>query len=741
YSRNGFFHWSRPRYSGSGASQLWLLEVQNGTRQQITSNPFQHLWPHFTPDGKAIIHVTVGEKTPSAVNLNARGSKYVDTPLMTPNLWMHRLDGKSKQLTFFTGGSVRFPTVAAKTGDIVFEYETDLWMLKAGSTKPEKITLFASEDETQNSRRHEILKSGVTEAEPSPDGKYFAFGIRGDIWSILIDKPKGVAAKQAEIAKRLTDWAGDDSDFIWSKDGKHLYFTSDRQFNTRLYELDVETLDVKSLWDRPEDVSKLRLSPDGKELAFWVTGPEGGLYSLSVENGGYQRLVRLPGIHTYWHGGGDFAWSPDMQWIAYTFGEENGAWNVWIKPTAGGEAVNVTRLNAYHSQPVWSPDGKYLFFQSDRDGNGLYVIPLTVEPARTLETDIKFEKPKDPVEVVIDFDDISRRVRKLSSQAPQSDLTITSEGKILLISGGDIWSISYDGKDSKRLTSGGNCSALRASADGKKGYLIRNGELWTIGIEDSKLEKVEFTADWERDIRAERKAAFTQLWRSYNRLFYDANMHGRDWEAIRTRYEPLLDAVETREEFATLLGMMVGELEASHAEVGPAGGGNPSPVTPHLGFTFDYSYEGPGIKVDKVPPKAPGSYAQTEIKPGEYVVAIDGQDVTLDENLFKLINNKQNRMMTFLVNSKPTREDARTVQYTSLTWGEWTSLLYRNRIERLRKYVDDISDGKIGYVHISGMGEANQQQFDREFYEYSLDKKAMIIDVRFNGGGYISDGL
>jgi C-terminal processing protease CtpA/Prc len=252
---------------------------------------------------------------------------------------------------------------------------------------------------------------------------------------------------------------------------------------------------------------------------------------------------------------------------------------------------------------------------------------------------------------------------------------------------------------------------------------------------------VTFTADWDRDVRAERKAAFTQFWRSYHRGFYDSNFHGRDWEAIRKRYEPLLDAVETREEFATLLQMMVGELEASHSEVSPAPGGNPSPVTPHLGFTFDYSYEGPGIKVAEVPQGAPGSYPQTRIRQGEYVLAINGQDVTLDENLWRLINDKQEREFEFLVNSKPNKDGARVVKYRVLSSGEWSDLIYRNRVERLRKYTDEKSGGKIGYVHISSMGFSNQVRFEREVYEQVVGKQAMIIDVRFNGGGNISDTL
>ena len=656
-------------------------------------------------------------------------------------MWVFDLEGKGKQLTSFTGGAVRCPCVAGKSGDIGFEYGPDLWLLKSGRSKPSKVQLFVASDEKQTTRRREKLTSAANEAEPSPDGKKFAFGLRGDIWTVQIDKPKGVAGRSAEFARRLTDWVGDDSDFSWSPDGKKLYFTSDREFNTRLYEIDVESLRVEPLWNRDEDVTGVRVSPDGKQLGFWVSGTEGGLYIWTLATREYHRIVKVPGPQWRGIGGGDFAWSPDMKWIAYSNRGESRAWNIWVVPAKGGEPVNVTHLYAHHSQPTWSPDGKYLFFQSNRDGDGLYALPLVGESIRTTDTDLKFEKPTNSVVVKIDFENMSRRIRKVTSQTPQADLTVSAEGLILFVSDGDIWSVPYDGKETKRLTTGGGKSQLRLSKDGKKGFYIQNGELYTLGIDSKSSEKVSFTAEWERDVRAERRAAFMQFWRSYHRGFYDPNFHGRDWVAIRNKYEPFLDAVETNEEFAALLQMMVGELECSHSEVTPAPSATSSPVTPQLGFTFDYSYCGAGIRVAKVPIGAPGWYTKTKINDGDYVLAINGKDVSLDENLYQLINDKQDREFEFLVNANPDKQGARTVKYKVLTQEEWNDLNYRNRIDRLRNYVEEKSANKIGYLHISAMGYNNQTQFEREAYEYMVGKEAMVIDVRFNNGGNIADTL
>ncbi|MBI5383860.1 MAG: PD40 domain-containing protein [Verrucomicrobia bacterium] len=741
YGRYGF-HWTRPRYVGSAAAQIWLLNVADGKRRALTHDDRQHLWTKFLPDGEHLLTVTIGETTPSVGKIDETIPKFIDNPQRTPNLWVFDLEGQGKQLTFLTGGAVRCPSVATASGDIAFEYGPDLWLMKKGSTEPEKLRLFAAVDDKQTNRRREKLAREVTEAEPSPDGKTVAFGLRGDIWTVAVEKPKGIAGRGAEFARRLTDWAGDDSDFYWAPDGKRLFFTSDREFYSRLFEVELDSLKVKPVWARDSDVSRLSISPDGKWLGFWASGKEGGLYLLRLETGETRRLVTAPGPQ--WRGqggGGDFAWSPDMQWMAYAMRGESKAWNIWIMPASGGEARNVTQLYAHHGQPCWSADGKFLYFQSNREGGGaLYVLPLTREHARSIDMDFKFEKPTNAVKVTIEFEDLSRRIRKFASQEPQADLTAGPDGTIVFLSENDLWSVTYDGKETKRLTTGGGKAALRLSKDGKKAFYMANGEMFSMALGDKKEEKITFTAEWERDVRAERLAAFRQFWKTYQRGYYDANFHGRDWVTIRQRYEPFLDAVDTGDEFASLLHTMVGELETSHAEVTSAATAG-APVTPHLGFTFDYSYRGPGLRVGKVPPGAPGSFTNTAIKSGEYIWEINGREITLNEKLYEWINDKQDREFEFLVSTNASRQDARKVKYKVLTQEEWNDLNYRNRTERLRKYVTEKSDGRFGYLHISAMGANNQAQFEREAYEYIVGKEAMVIDVRFNNGGNIADTL
>jgi tricorn protease len=167
YGRNGF-PWWRPRYTGSGAMQVWLYDMQSGERRALTRDQNQHLWTQWLPDGRTLLTVTIGEKTPDSPRLGERLPVFQDNARRTPNLWTIDLNGRKRQLTQFVGGAVRFPTVAANTGDIAFEYEGHLYLLKSGQRQPQKLRFVAAQDDAQTTRQRELLTSGVEEAEPSP---------------------------------------------------------------------------------------------------------------------------------------------------------------------------------------------------------------------------------------------------------------------------------------------------------------------------------------------------------------------------------------------------------------------------------------------------------------------------------------------------------------------------------------------------------------------------------------------
>lgn len=735
YNRFGFPIF-RPRYEGSAAAQIWTLDIASGRRAQVQNDGFQHLWTQYAPDGR-IFTVTVGEKTPSSSPVNRPIPRIVDSAARTPNLYV--VDGRERRLTNFVGPAVRYLTIARNENLLAFEQDGDIYTMELGQA-PKKVRVTATLDDKTTQEERQILTQGAGDAALSPKGDKIAFTVRSEIWMVPVKKGKG---PNADDATQLTDWAGLDVQPLWAPDNKTLFFVSDREDAERLYRMDTETKEVKPVSQIASNVASLQLTPDRKSISYWVAGPQGGLWVVPIEGGTPKRVISVTNDRGY-----DYAWSPDGRYVAYAdvlVGSGYYYWestsNVFIVDTQTGQRTNVTRLSADHSLPRWSPDGKYLYLASNRAGNAIYAIPLKQEDARTPELEIKYEKPTGPVKVEIDFEGIEFRIRRFINQAPGGEIQPdATNGEIYFLSEGDLWKASYNGEDARRLTQGGGIGSFHFSEDRNTIEFIRNGQLNLINLRapNFPVTNVAFRADWTRDLRQERRAAFKQFWREYNRSFYDANFHGRDWAALKQRYEKYLPSIGHRNEMSIVLNFFAGELEASHMEVGAAAGNPPSANTAHPGFMIDYAYEGPGIRVREVPARAPGSFARTRISAGEVITKINGKDVSVNEALYReVLNDQVGRDLTFTV--RGTDGKTREVKYRAMTSGEFGGLMFENRLRERRLYVEQKSNGLLSYVHIAGMGQRELATFNQQVWEYAQGRKGLIIDVRENGGGNTSD--
>lgn len=766
YTRIGFPYF-RARYEGSGASQLWRYDVASGKRTSIRNNSFQHLWPAYSGDSKSVYCVTVADKTPSSHLISENPGVFTDSIERTPNVYRIGMDGKGQRLTNFKGfAGTRFLTVAS--GKIAFERSGEAYVM-SGNGEPAKVPITAVLDDKSPVEERLISTSGAEDMALSPKGDQVAFTIRGEIWVVPVKKGKG---PNANDAVQLTDYAGTDEQPLWHPDGKSLFFISDRDGAERIFKLDIETKKVTPFVSTDNDQTSLSLTPDRKQLAFVMIGPQKGIYTIPVDGGTPKLILRNPAA-------GGYAFSPDGRWLAYSklllnsgFNPWDNASNIWVKDLQTNEEKAITQISTTHSSPEWSADGKFLYFRSGRDSGGIYAFPLTPEAARTTELDLKFEKPAAVPKVEIDFTDPERRIRRIAAATgPGSVIADPTNGDVLYASAGDIWKVNYMGEEQKQLTTGVGVVGFELSEDKNSLYFLRppgqpqaaptgppgpgpgrrggggadqEGALPAIlnlRAPQNPITTVTLRTDWTRDVRAERSAAYQEFWRVYNARFYDHAMHRRNWVALREEYRPMLDGVAHRNEMATVLNMLVGELESSHSEVG-SGPGNPTgAATAHPGFVIDYSHQGPGLKVREVPVGSPGSFTKTRIGVGEYVVAINGVDVRPNEGLWKTLAGESGREVTFLVNSTPSRTGAREVKYRAMSGGDFTALVYNNRIESRRKYVESKSGGKLTYLHIAGMGGGNLTTFNLEAWQYVQGKLGVIVDVRNNGGGNIADQL
>ena len=744
YEREGF-PWYRPRYSGSAAAETWSVDRSTGKTKKWFDSSFQQLWPTLSGKDGSAYAVSVSELTPSSSPLGHSIGKNTDDADRTPNVYEFSSNGKEKRLTSFVGGAVRFLTRARKGGLVAFTHEGHIYTMRPGRD-PKEVEIMAGSDSKTGFNERLVLTDGATDGTLSPDGSQIAFVVHDDVFLVPTKKGEG---PNKDDATQLTDWAGLDRNVVWAPDGKHLFYTSDVDGAERLYRMDTATKESTGLSREGNDVSQLSLSPDKKFLYFYLKDDKvGGIYRVAVDGDQPEVVVGMP-----FSEGQTYAVSPDGRYIAYSYNNlgtlinETPNINLFVYDTQTKVAHQVTDLNALHVQPAWSPDGNFLFFNSDRDGSmAIYVLPLQGEKARVTELDKKYKKPDGAVTLDFDFNDTDKRIRRLINQAASGPVQVNPEtGDVYYVVSGDLWKADYSGEGARKITNSAGIRTFEPDKDWSKLFALTNGKLATINIKSPQfpLSVVDFRADWLHKIDAERHAAFAQFWRAFNSGFYDPNMHGRDWLAIRKRYEPLLSSVGTNEEFANVLNMMTGELESSHSEIrGAPDGGPRGESSAHPGFTIDWSYAGPGLKVLDVPDGAPGSYDDTRIKPGEIVLKIDGKDVKGDTLLFRdVLNGQGGRDLTLSVSPDGLRSDAREVKYRALSSFEFRTIDYENRIRERRKYVEEKSGGKLTYIHIAGMGGRNMDVFNREAWEYAIGKKGMIIDVRDNGGGNIADAL
>ncbi len=737
--------WWRKGYKGSANSEIWLLPVTvDGDRittrspKRLTRYEGNDWWPMISPDSKTLFFVS-----------DRNG---------TFNIWRMPLDGtgdegrgtreaEAEQVTRHDDRILN-PSMSRDGRFIVYEHDFSLWVVPTKSGEPKRLTIYAPSDEHQNRLQRLTLNSQATEFELSPDGKRIAFVVRGEIFVINAEK--------GGEAKRITDHPYRDFDIGWSPDSRKLAFISERDGNREVYVVDVQTKELKRLTETPDvSESSPKWSPTGNYVAF-LRGPFGRkLCWVDVNTGEEKSVAEGPFI-------GEFAFSPDGRWICFNKRDSaNNVTDLYIVPWSGGEPVNVTKAPLWNGTIVWTKDGKNIVFRGRRtdDNTDIFVLPLEREKEKMDEDEAaekrqpegkgdekgKEEKEKKLPDVKIDFTDIHKRIKRLTATVfDEGSLAVSPDSKTVVFTAAsvdqpEIWSVPLEGGSLTRWATV-SASGLQFSPDGHRLYFLSGGVIRTLTRGTGALGSVGFTARLTVDRYMEMQHMFDEGWRLLKEMFYDEKMHGVDWEAMSGRYRPLIEHVSVKEDFYGLVSLMLGELNASHLGIGGETVSGPS--TAYLGVSFDPDHRSPGIKISAVLKNSPADKDESRLRVGEFILAVDGVEVNNDERFWEALADKAGRVVELLVNEKPEKEGARTVKIKPITRGQWSDLIYEDWVETRKGLVERLSDGRIGYIHIRSMSTGELRKFEREFYGEVVGKKeALIIDVRFNGGGRIHDEL
>jgi tricorn protease len=736
YVRGGF-PWSRPWYRGSAAASVIVKDLATNATHPVLKSDAQQYWPLFSPDSRSVFITTLHGDS------------------KTPNLWRVPLNGGDpKPVTRYTTDAVRFPTIARNGSLIAYLYTGDIYTVHLDGADARKVNTIIRTDDKVNNTEHQTLTTSDG-GEMSPDLKQFALLMKGAIW--LMPSTGGPATQ-------LTPMDGHYEDFAWSPDGAKIVTISDRGNQTDVYVIDVKTKALTRITNDADTESDTHYAPDGKTVSFVKAGTQPGLYVAPADGSAPARRVAIGnGINNENYGLGitSHAWSPDSKWLAFVRTDRYENHDLWVVPTIGGEAVNVTRYPGYYGQPTFTPDGKKLLFISDRNAlPGLFKVSL--ENPEAAAPDAKPAPGDRSKDVKIDFDDIHLRAQPVTPPggivtsygvSPDSGLVaVHFNGNYLLValnSGMNV-PLTTPGEaggqpvftpDSQRIFYfgvGGVPRTLGLNAPPYAGapliYSDGAGANKILHVPPQPPQAIPFSADYLFDRRALYTQAFEEFYRRFGQQFYDPKLHGVDWRGIRAKYASQLDAVATPQEFSDLLSKMVGEVNSSHSEITPKIA-TFGPTQYSLGITFDPAYTGPGLKVLAPLPKGPADKPAARIVSGEYILAVDDMDVSFDEAFYEMLQTKGGKTVELTVNSKPTKEGAHTVRIRPITLGEWAQLDEAGRLRHNRDLVDKISGGRLAYIHIAGMNPEALRQYRRELYSDAINKDGLILDIRGNGGG------
>jgi tricorn protease len=714
--------WYRKGYRGSSNDDIWICAADGKNHRQLTHFPGQDGYPSWSLDRKAVYYVseTLG---PVANIVRQEIGSGPGEPLTVRT--------EPRRVTFHKVDGVRRARLSRNGEWLVYECGADLYIVSGKGGVSRKLNIEAFADYKNNPERTETFTEGASEFAVSPDERFIAFAIHGEIF--LMGRGGGKA-------RRLTQSAAYDHGLAWSPDSKKLIFLSDRGGHEDAYELLSDDPDhpqlvqahrfkVKQLTNTPQAEIGLNFSPDGKRISFLR---EGRLITMSPDGTGEKVIVGEPMVI-------DYEWSPDSKWLCYARLDGSYASELYVIAADGtGPVHNITRYATYNAAVTWSKFGNRLAFLSERGlGTDRNVIVMALQKPATPDA-----KPTSD----IDWDNIHLRVKRLSPMGA-SEPAISPNGKLVAFraednGAEDLWVAEVDGSSVKRLTTG-NLRPAQIRWSNLLASLIyfrdAKGTLRMVTLGDKEALKVPFQAQLTIQRDEEYLEIFDQCWRSLNENFYDPRYHGADWKAVKEKYRPLVKHVAVEEDLHALISLMLGELNASHLGI-KSDDQKPESVTADLGLIFDDAFPGPGLKIKEILRRGPADRRGLKLDPGDVIVKLDGIALTDQVNLPRLLNGKAGEAVALEVTSDPTKPGSlRRVELYPTNRKVAALLLYDRWVEHNTSQVTALSKGRLGYIHIPAMDQQGLDRFVRSLYSENFDKEAIVLDVRFNGGGYTHD--
>ena len=751
-------------YRGGMADDIWIYDFKTGETTNLTNNPAQDICPMWGPDNKVyFISDRDGRMNLFSIDLGTK---------------------ETRQLTAFKDFDIKFPSLGKDA--VVFEQAGYIWSYPLAGGPAAVVPISVKEDFASGRDALVDASKHVESVDPSPDGKRVAVVARGDIFS--------VPAKDGTPRNLSRTSNAHERDAVWSPDGKTIAYISDATGENELY---VRAQDGKG---EPQQITHGAdsyyygpiWSPDNKKL-LWSDRLDRlrfvDIASKAVTEVDKDKVFEIR----------DYDWSPDSQWITWARQEPDVMPKVYLYGLNGGKRIEVTDGWYGSGNPTFSDDGKFLLISSARDFKPIfgaaefenvyrdmervYLVALaksTESPLKPRSDEVsqdekkedkpkpddnKKDEPKKPAPTVVDEDGLKDRIDALPiTPGGYNTLRLVDDRVFYLrTTVGDDADGGGEGPDpdaanstlaafslkDRKETVLGKVSGYDITRDGKK-MLVKIGKDYSlVDLPKDKLDTKDAQIklaglDESVDRHAEWKQIYDESWRQMRDFFYAPNMNGVDWKAMHDKYAALLPFVNHRNDLTYLLGELVGELNNGHSYV--AGGERPDLKRIPLGLLgaeFSRDAATRAYRIDRILPgenwekdtRSPLTLPGLNVKEGDYILAVNNTPVATLANLYDALIDTVGKQVTLRVNGKPTDDGARDI--TVVPTADEAPLYYLAWVHKNIDYVTQKTGGKVGYVHIPDMGVEGLDEFTKLYFP-QIHKKALIIDVRGNGGGFVS---
>jgi len=735
----GFSSWKR--YQGGQAQGLYVMDLASRRQRRVASSWRAERDPMWI--GDRIYFTSDRDGTVNLYGANPAGDRV-------------------KQLTFSRKWDVRWPSTD-HVARIVYEKTGGLrvFNVRDGSDRDIPITVPTDGGASRPSR----ISAQVEGWTLSPTGERALFVARGDVFTVPV---------RTGPVRNLTASSRSHSKLArWSPDGRTIAFVSDLTGEEQVYLVDQEgrTRPQQFTTSLKVFITSLAWAPDGKHLA--LGDKDGRIFVLGVERKDLVQVAKdINDAGVY------LAWSPDGQFLALTLSNRNTVDSLHIYSLADGTLRRVTDDLHEVTAPAWDPQGRYLYYLSRRDyatrastaesdfavldNLGVFALALRKDvphpfpPESNEEGRAKAQAPpEDPRPMRIDWPGLDQRAVRVPVVPGNLSSLVASKDRLLYgRTAPQETSSEYPGRQALCIFDLGrraesvladDIQGWEASADGSKVLLLQQGDFTLMAAQPGAGRQPVSTRELMVDsVPGEEWAEiFDEVWRRYRDFFYARNMHGYDWKALAEQYRPLLQHVTHRSDLTYVLSEMVGELNVGHAFLG--GGDFYQPVRPRVGLP------GARLELDEASQRyritriyrgsneepryrSPLTEVGVDAREGDYVLAIDGFELRGSDTPYRLLRNKTNPV-TLTLNARPVPEGARQVAYTPID--SEVALRYLDFVLRSRARVEQLSGGRVGYIHLPDMDAWGLSEFVKWYYP-QIRKEGLVVDVRANAGGSVS---